>query len=103
MSLELVWLSLLLAECFLLRGVCKVGVAMIFSNVSIPRTHTPPRAICGSCFFRVFLVPAVVVFAVLLFRVEFVAVVVSAAVGVAIHGVEGSPCPGDQMRYASHL
>ena len=33
------------------------------------------------------------------FSVEFAAIIVSAAVGIAIHGVEGSPSPKDQMRY----
>ena len=89
------------AERFLFRSLRKVEVAMIFSNVSIRFTQTPLRAISRFLFFRFFLGPAVVVFAVRLFCVQSVAVVVSAAVGVAIHGVEGSQSPEDQMRYAS--
>ena len=91
------------AERFLFRSLRKVEVAMIFSNVSIHCTRTPLRAICGSFFFWFFLGPSVVMFAVRLFCAEFVAVIVSAAVGVVTHGVEGSPSSEDQMRYVSHL
>ena len=38
-------------------------------------------------------------FIMCLFRVELVVVVVSEAVGVVIHGVDGSPSSEDQMRY----
>ena len=78
------------------------GLSCLF-DVSIRCTHTPPRAICCSLFFQFFLGPVVVLVAVRLFCVEFVAVLVSAAVGVAIHGVEGSLSPEAQRRCVSLL
>ena len=90
-------------ECFSLRSVREIESATFFSNVSIHCTHTSPRAICCSLFFQFFLGLVVVLVAVRLFCVEFVVVLVSAAVGVAIHGVEGSLSPEAQRRCVSLL
>ena len=88
------------AERFLLRSGREAGFEMIFSEVSIRLTLAPLRTIFCSPFFRFFLGPAVLLFALCRFCAELVVVVVSEAVGVAIHGVDGSPSLEDQMRYA---
>ena len=91
------------AERFLLRSIRKVEVATNLTDVSIICTRTLLRAICCSLFFQFFLGLVVVLVAGRFVCVEFVVVLVSAAVGVAIHGVEGYLSPEDQIRYASCL
>ena len=87
------------AKHFLLRSGCKVESSVIFSDVSIRRTFTPPRTMQCSFFFQFFLDPVVDVVGICLFCVEFSVVAVLRAVRVAIHGVEGFSSPDDQMRY----
>ena len=72
------------------------------SDVSIRRTFNPLRTMRCSFLFRFLVAPVVaaVVSHPFLFRVEFVLVAVLEDVGVAIHGVDESSRPGDQMRYA---
>ena len=88
------------AEHFLLRSDCDDGFEMIFSEVSICHTLTPPRTILCSPFFRFFLGLVVLLFALCLFCVELVVSDVSEVVEVAIHGVDWSPSSEDQMMYA---
>ena len=47
----------------------------------------------------IFLGPVILLFALCLFCIVLVVVVMSDAVGVIIYGVDGSPSPEDQMRY----
>ena len=78
-------------ESFFLRSGREAGFEMIFSDISIYCTRTPPRTILCSPLFQFFLGPAILLFALCLFCVALAAVVVSETVGVTIHGVDGSP------------
>ena len=73
---------------------------MNLSDVSICRTFPLPRTMRCSFLFPFFLAPVVAVVVNRLIVLDFVAVAVLEAVGVAIHGVDESFRPDDQMRYA---
>ena len=87
------------AERFLLRSGSKVESSAFFFNVSIRCTLAPPSTMWCSFFSLFFLDPVVAAVISRLFCVEFDVVAVLGAVGVAIHGVEGSSSADDQMRY----
>ena len=87
------------AEHFLLRSGCSVEGLVIFFDVSIRRTFTPPRNMRCSFLLQFFFAPVAAAVISRIFCVEFIVVAVLEAMGVTIHGVDGSSSPDDQMRY----
>ena len=88
-------------ECSLLRSDRGVKGLMNVFNVSLRCTFTLPRTMQCSFLFQFVLAPVIAAVVSRLFCVEFFAVAVLEAVGVAIHDVDGSSSPDDQMSYTS--
>ena len=82
-----------LAERFLLRSGCEIEFRVNFSEVSRLLTFTPPRTILWCPFFCFLFGPGVFTAAFRCLSVGLPVYVVSVAVGVAIHGVDGSSMP----------